>query len=58
VYLTRADDWPEVGRAHGEVFGEIRPACTAVTVAELVAPQYRVEIEAEAVILLPPDAPV
>jgi enamine deaminase RidA (YjgF/YER057c/UK114 family) len=57
IYLVDTSDFDEVGRAHGEVFGDIRPACTAVTVAELVAPQYRVEIEAEAVISLPPDAP-
>ncbi len=57
IYLVDTADFEAVGRAHGEVFGDIRPACTAVTVAELVAPQYLVEIEAEAVILLPPDAP-
>ena len=57
IYLVDTADFDAVGRAHGEVFGAIRPACTAVTVSELVAPQYRVEIEAEAVISLPPDAP-
>jgi enamine deaminase RidA (YjgF/YER057c/UK114 family) len=58
IYLVDTSDFDAVGRAHGEVFADIRPACTAVTVAELVAPQYRVEIEAEAVISLPPDKPV
>jgi enamine deaminase RidA (YjgF/YER057c/UK114 family) len=57
IYLVDTSDFDAVGRAHGEVFGDIRPACTVVTVAELVAPQYRVEIEAEAVISLPPDTP-
>jgi enamine deaminase RidA (YjgF/YER057c/UK114 family) len=42
-------DWEEIGRAHGEVFGEIRPAATMV-VAALLNPKWRVEIEAEAVI--------
>jgi len=50
MYLTHADDWEAVGRAHGEVFGEIRPAATMVVVATLLNPTWRVEIEAEAVI--------
>ncbi|HWG56564.1 MAG TPA: RidA family protein [Gaiellaceae bacterium] len=50
TYLTDADDWPEAGRAHGEVFGEIRPASTCVVVKALVDPRFRVEIEAEAVL--------
>ena len=50
IYLTNADDWPEVGRAHGEVFGEIRPASAMVVVAGLLDPRWRVEIEADAVL--------
>ncbi|HWH05984.1 MAG TPA: RidA family protein [Gaiellaceae bacterium] len=50
TYLTEAEDWPEAGRAHGEVFGEIRPASTCVVVKALVDPRFRVEIEAEAVL--------
>lgn len=50
IYLTSADDWREVGRAHGEVFGEIRPASAMVIVAGLLDPRWRVEIEAEAVL--------
>jgi enamine deaminase RidA (YjgF/YER057c/UK114 family) len=47
TYLTRADDWEEVGRAHGEIFGDIRPASTMVVVA-LLDPRMVVEIEAVA----------
>jgi enamine deaminase RidA (YjgF/YER057c/UK114 family) len=49
MFLARAEDWEEVGRAHGEVFGTIRPAATMV-VAALLNPKWRVEIEAEAVL--------
>ena len=50
IYLTHTEDWEEVGRAHGEIFSNIRPAATMVTVKELLNPKWRVEIEAEAVI--------
>lgn len=50
VYLTRTEDWEEVGRAHGEVFASIRPAATMVVVKELLNPKWRVEIEAEAIL--------
>jgi enamine deaminase RidA (YjgF/YER057c/UK114 family) len=53
TYLTNAADWEAVGRAHGEVFGDVRPASTMVVVAGLLDPRWKVEIEAEAVI--PPD---
>jgi enamine deaminase RidA (YjgF/YER057c/UK114 family) len=49
MFIARAEDWEEVGRAHGEVFGVIRPAATMV-VAALLNPKWRVEIEAEAVV--------
>lgn len=49
MFIARADDWEEIGRAHGEVFGTIRPAATMV-VAALLNPKWRVEIEAEAVV--------
>lgn len=50
MYLTDAAHWQEVARAHGEVFGAIRPAATAVIVAGLLDPGWLVEIEAEAVL--------
>jgi enamine deaminase RidA (YjgF/YER057c/UK114 family) len=50
IYLTDADDWEEVARAHGEVFAEIRPASTAVVVQALLDERWRVELEAEAVL--------
>jgi enamine deaminase RidA (YjgF/YER057c/UK114 family) len=50
MYLTHVEDWEAVGRAHGEIFGAIRPAATMVVVAKLLNPAWRVEIEAEAVV--------
>jgi enamine deaminase RidA (YjgF/YER057c/UK114 family) len=50
MYLTDAAHWQEVARAHGEVFGVIRPAATAVIVAGLLDPAWLVEIEAEAIL--------
>jgi aryl-alcohol dehydrogenase-like predicted oxidoreductase/enamine deaminase RidA (YjgF/YER057c/UK114 family) len=50
VYLTDVNDWEAVARAHGRVFGDIRPANTMLQVAALIGPGYRVEIEAEALV--------
>ncbi len=50
MFLTDAADWEAVGRAHGAVFGDTRPAATMVVVKALLDPRWKVEIEAEAVI--------
>ena len=54
IYLTRMADWQEVGRAHGEVFGDARPATAMVEVSALIDPDMLVEIEADAIV--PPAA--
>ena len=50
IYVTDITQWERVGRAHGAVFGSIRPASTMVEVKGLVSPEILVEIEADAVI--------
>ena len=50
MYLVHPGDSDAVGKAHGKVFGAIRPAATQIVVAGLLRPEWRVEIEAEAVI--------
>jgi len=50
IYLTDAEDYEEIARAHGEVFAAIRPASTAVVVKGLLDPRWLVEIEADAVL--------
>ncbi|MEL6630612.1 MAG: RidA family protein [Bacteroidota bacterium] len=50
IYITEMSLWEEVGRAHGEVFKDIRPACTMVEVYALIKEGLVVEIEASAVI--------
>lgn len=53
IYVTRISDWEEIGRAHGEVFGNIRPATAMVEVSRLINAEMLVEIEAEAIVANP-----
>jgi len=50
AYLTSAEDWKEVGRAHGEVFAEVRPASSMIVVTSLLDPRWLVELEADALV--------
>ena len=50
MFVTDISRWEEAGRAHGELFGDIRPATTMVEVARLIDPAMLIEIEAEAVV--------
>jgi enamine deaminase RidA (YjgF/YER057c/UK114 family) len=50
VYIIDPNDWEAVGRAHGEVFADVRPASAMLVIAGLLDPLWRVEIEAEALL--------
>jgi enamine deaminase RidA (YjgF/YER057c/UK114 family) len=55
VFVTDIGHWREVGRAHQEAFGDIRPATSLVEVSRLVSPEMLVEIEADAIVSDDPD---
>ena len=50
IYVVDIRQWQEIGRAHGEVFSEIRPAASMIEVRRLISPEMLVEIEADAVV--------
>ncbi len=51
IFVIDIQDWREIGKAHQEAFGDILPATTLVEVRRLIRPEFRVEIEADAIVM-------
>jgi len=51
LFVTQIANWEKIGRAHGEIFGVIRPATAMIEVSRLIAPEMLVEIEADAIVV-------